>query len=77
MPALRVDGLRLHYYHLHGQGRPVVLLHGFTSSYGGNWGRRGWPRLLAEHGFRVVGLDFPATARATASTTPHERRPSG
>ena len=56
MPALDVD-VSLH-YELGGSGWPVVLLHGFTSSFRGNWHRRGWPDLLARNGFRVVGLDF-------------------
>jgi pimeloyl-ACP methyl ester carboxylesterase len=59
MPALRVDGIALD-YDVRGGGAPIVLLHGFTSSYAGNWGRRGWIDLLADNGFRVVGLDFPS-----------------
>src|SRR6266545_1406140 len=59
MPALNVDGLTLH-YDVRGSGAPVVLLHGFTSSLAGNWGRRGWIDFLADGGYRVVGLDFPS-----------------
>jgi pimeloyl-ACP methyl ester carboxylesterase len=59
VPALRVDDLVLH-YDTHGRGEPIFLLHGFTSSHGGNWGRRGWVDVLADHGFRVIGLDFPS-----------------
>jgi alpha-beta hydrolase superfamily lysophospholipase len=59
MPALRVDDIALD-YDVRGGGAPIVLLHGFTSSHAGNWGRRGWIDLLADNGFRVVGLDFPS-----------------
>jgi pimeloyl-ACP methyl ester carboxylesterase len=63
MPALVVRNATLH-YDGRGSGAPVVLLHGFTSSHAGNWGRRGWVDLLAENGFRVVGLDFPSHGRS-------------
>ena len=59
---LRVDDVALHYA-VRGEGRPVALLHGFTSSHTGNWGR-GWIDLLADRGFRVVGLDFPSHGKS-------------
>jgi pimeloyl-ACP methyl ester carboxylesterase len=43
-----------------GSGTPVVLLHGFTSSFAGTWDRTGWVGLLTGGGRRVVGLDFPS-----------------
>ena len=57
MPFFTAAGVRLH-YETYGRGRPVVLLHGFTSSFANNWVRRGWVDLLVGSGFRVVGLDF-------------------
>lgn len=59
MPTLRTNDVALS-YDVRGRGRPVVLLHGFTSSQADNWGRRGWIDFLADSGFRVVGLDFPS-----------------
>ncbi|ATY11508.1 alpha/beta hydrolase [Amycolatopsis sp. AA4] len=50
------DGLELAYREL-GQGTPVVLLHGFTSS-GEAWLRGGLAAQLAERGFRVLLPDF-------------------
>jgi pimeloyl-ACP methyl ester carboxylesterase len=68
MPTQHVDGLGLH-HDVHGcwRDQPIALLHGFTSSHGGNWGRRGWMDLLAERGFRVVGLDFPGHGKSERS----------
>lgn len=50
------DGLELAYREL-GEGTPVVLLHGFTSS-GEAWLRSGLAEQLAERGFRVLLPDF-------------------
>ncbi|WP_409465362.1 alpha/beta fold hydrolase [Amycolatopsis sp. GA6-003] len=50
------DGLELAYREL-GEGTPVVLLHGFTSS-GEAWLRSGLAAQLAERGFRVLLPDF-------------------
>jgi pimeloyl-ACP methyl ester carboxylesterase len=57
VPLLENDGVALH-YEVTGSGAPVVLLHGFTSSLAGTWGRRGWIDFLTDNGFRVLGLDF-------------------
>ena len=57
------SGTRL-YYEEHGNGIPVVLLHGFTTSLAGNWQRRGWFDVLAESGFRAIALDFPSHGRS-------------
>ena len=69
MPFLDVDGLALH-YDVRGDGEPIVLLHGFTSSFGGNWERRGWVAFLAASGFRVMGLDFRSHGRSDRVFTP-------
>ncbi|MFI5282390.1 MAG: alpha/beta fold hydrolase [Candidatus Dormibacterales bacterium] len=52
------DGVRLH-YEVHGaqDGPPVVLVHGFASSYRLNWVGTRWQETLTSAGFRVVGLD--------------------
>ncbi|HET8607601.1 MAG TPA: alpha/beta fold hydrolase [Gaiellaceae bacterium] len=56
MPSFRSSGARLAYEDV-GTGAPVVLLHGFTSSFERNWRERGWVEPLAGAGFRVLGLD--------------------
>lgn len=63
MAFFKHNGLTL-YYEEAGTSRPVVLLHGFTSSLVGNWRRRGWIGLLAKRGFRVVAFDFPSHGRS-------------
>lgn len=56
MPSFRSSDARLAYEDV-GAGAPVVLLHGFTSSFAGNWRERGWVEPLTGAGFRVLGLD--------------------
>lgn len=37
---------------------PVLLIHGFGSSYEHGWKQTGWPDLLAEAGREVIGVDL-------------------
>ncbi len=52
------DGVRLH-YEVHGpeRGTPLVVVHGFASSYRLNWVGTRWQETLTTAGFRVIGLD--------------------
>ena len=45
------------YYAIHGDGSPIVLLHGFSSSFERNWLSLGWVDFLTARGFQVIGLD--------------------
>jgi pimeloyl-ACP methyl ester carboxylesterase len=42
MPHFSSDGLTIAYDHFPGEGRPVILIHGFTSNRNENWRRLGW-----------------------------------
>ena len=55
MPCLDSWGVKIH-YETFGQGRPVVLLHGFPLSFQLNWVGTGWVEPLLSVR-RVVGLD--------------------
>ena len=50
------DGVRIAYA-VEGEGRPVVLVHGYASSRIQNWGSTGWIDRLSQNGFRVVSFD--------------------
>ena len=50
---------------------PVVLVHGFASSFARNWQEPGWVDLLADQGRRVVGVDLPGHGPAPK---PHDPR---
>src|ERR1700736_5027445 len=52
------DGVRLH-YEVHGpeRGMPLVVVHGFASSYRLNWVGTRWQEALTTAGFRIFGLD--------------------
>jgi pimeloyl-ACP methyl ester carboxylesterase len=57
MPSVDVDGCQVR-FETWGDGQPVVLLHGFTSSIEQTWVERGWVELLTGAGRRVIGVDL-------------------
>jgi pimeloyl-ACP methyl ester carboxylesterase len=57
-------------YHTLGEGRPVILLHGYFSDAQTNWIKYGHARLLADSGYRVVMPDLRAHGQ---SDKPHDR----
>jgi pimeloyl-ACP methyl ester carboxylesterase len=56
MFAASNDGVRIA-YDAAGEGRPVLLIHGFASSREQNWRSTGWIDRLVQEGFRVVSFD--------------------
>ena len=62
------DGVRLAWYDM-GEGRPVVLLHGFMSDSYTNWVRYGQAGAIVAAGRRVVMMDFRAHGQ---SDKPHD-----
>ncbi len=60
------DGLELAYRDI-GNGRPIVLLHGFTST-GLQWIHHGPATTIAEHGYRVIFRICAATVTARDRT---------
>jgi pimeloyl-ACP methyl ester carboxylesterase len=48
---------------------PVLLVHGFASSFERNWREPGWVDLLADAGRQVIGLDLPGHGQAAK---PHD-----
>jgi pimeloyl-ACP methyl ester carboxylesterase len=68
VPEFRsVDGLRIAYHEL-GEGRPIVLLHGFMG-FGSQWISAGPAAALAEDGFRVILPDLRGHGE---SARPHD-----
>jgi pimeloyl-ACP methyl ester carboxylesterase len=53
------DGISIHVREM-GEGRPVILLHGYFSEADTNWIKYGHAALLAEAGFRVIMPDLRA-----------------
>lgn len=56
MPLFDSGGVAIR-YEVHGEGRPVALVHGFASSFQRNWKNTGWVQFLTGHHFQVIGLD--------------------
>ena len=49
---------------------PVVLVHGFGSSFKHGWADDGWPDLLADEGREVIGGDLPGHGSSPKLTDP-------
>jgi len=62
------DGAALAFREI-GEGRPLVLIHGYFSTAAVNWIRYGHARTLAERGYRVVMPDLRAHG---SSAAPHD-----
>ncbi len=56
MPSFLSDGISIA-YEVHGQGRPVLCIHGFGSSGKVNWLDTGWVQTLTEAGYQAITLD--------------------
>jgi hypothetical protein len=67
MLTTSTDGVRVAYYAA-GEGKPVVLVHGYASSRVQNWGSTGWIDRLTQSGFRVVSFDCAVTAIRASRT---------
>jgi len=66
---LDVDGVRLHYKDAGGDGEPVVFIHGYTASIGGQWGRPGLIAGIRERGWRTIAFDLRGHGK---SDRPHD-----
>lgn len=49
---------------------PVMLVHGFASSFERNWREPGWADLLADEGRKVIGVDLPGHGTADRPKDP-------
>src|ERR1700751_937139 len=56
MPTVLSAGVPIH-YEVIGTGTPILLVHGYLSSFEGNWGQSGWVDFLLARGRQVVGMD--------------------
>lgn len=55
---LDIDGVRIHYKDAGGEGEPVLFIHGYTASIGGQWGRPGLIAGIRERGWRTLAFDL-------------------
>ena len=56
---------------------PVLLVHGFASSFERNWREPGWVDLLKEEGRQVIGVDLLGHGEAAKPHDPGRLRRSG
>lgn len=56
MPSFRSSGFDLA-YHIYGEGRPILLIHGFASSGVINWANTSWVETLNKAGWQAITID--------------------
>ncbi|SFZ83416.1 Pimeloyl-ACP methyl ester carboxylesterase [Devosia enhydra] len=56
MPEFSSQGIAIA-YEVHGEGRPILLIHGFASSAEVNWVATGWVDTLLKAGYQAIALD--------------------
>ncbi|WP_119391090.1 alpha/beta fold hydrolase [Taklimakanibacter lacteus] len=56
MPSFRSDIVDIA-YEVTGEGKPVLLIHGFASNQRVNWFDTGWVKALTEAGYRTITFD--------------------
>lgn len=56
MPSFLSDGIAIA-YEVHGEGRPILLIHGFGSSGKINWIDTGWVETLVGAGYKTITYD--------------------
>ena len=56
MPSFRSDGIDIA-YEVYGEGRPILLIHGFASSGIINWVNTGWVDALQKAGWAPITID--------------------
>ena len=56
MPIFNSDGIDIA-YEVSGDGRPILLIHGFASSGIVNWVNTGWTEALREAGYQPITID--------------------
>ena len=69
MNAFTHDGFDLAYID-HGEGPPVLLIHGFASTAFVNWVSPGWIKTLTGAGFRAIAFDHRGHGASTKSYDP-------
>lgn len=56
MPSFNSDGIEIA-YEASGDGRPILLIHGFASSGVVNWVNTGWTETLRQAGYQPITMD--------------------
>lgn len=64
MPYFEQKNISL-YYEIHGEGQPILLLHGGAVNFHYNFAMCGWTKILTMYGGKVIGLDFRGHGKST------------
>jgi len=75
MQRFRHDGVEIAFFD-EGQGKPIVLVHGFASTAQVNWVYPGWVTSLTDAGRRVIAFDNRGHGTSTKLYDPAAYRPS-
>lgn len=55
-----------------GEGDPILLVHGFASTYKVNWVAPGWVKTLRDAGYRVIAFDHRGHGGSSRSLDPRD-----
>jgi pimeloyl-ACP methyl ester carboxylesterase len=61
-------------YRIHGEGDPILLIHGFASNSTVNWTATGWIDTLTEAGYRAIAMDVRGHGESAKLTKPGQYR---
>lgn len=67
MASFTTNGVTLS-YKIHGEGAPIILLHGACIDFNYNYAQAGWIDTLTKQGHQVIGLDFRGHGDSAKST---------
>lgn len=57
-------------YHIYGEGKPILLLHGGCIDFNYNYLQTKWVETLTKQGYKVIGLDFRGHGNSDRSADP-------
>ena len=57
-------------YNIHGEGKPILLLHGGCVDFNYNYLQTGWVDTLTKQGYQVIGLNFRGHGKSAGSIDP-------
>lgn len=69
MPHFKSNEVSLQ-YEIHGEGKPVLLLHGAVVDFNYNYVKTGWVDTLTAQGYQVIGINYRGYAESDKSNDP-------
>jgi pimeloyl-ACP methyl ester carboxylesterase len=71
MTFFNSGGVNIH-FHVAGTGKPIVLIHGFSSNYKVNWENTGWIKKFISAGRQVIAIDLRGHGKSDKPDSPSD-----